>query len=213
MDAYLWSLDCLLQPMIHVRASCGRCDPIGTVHHETGGSSVACASRRLPCREHSGLLGASVESAQSPPCWLEHQRLRRWCLGNPCLKEILQHLRPLYNCIGEHPTLLGQPFLIDDLEDCNDVCKVFLVVPTGVNKHVEVGLVRKFDFQGLRFFLGRDNVYLRHVLDGRPVAQLPFLALSIIQPTGSLEGDTHFGVLPESGTKQKFLERRLWRSL
>ncbi len=129
------------------------------------------------------------------------------------LKEILQCLRPLYNSLGKHPTLLGQPFLIDDLKDCNDVCKVFLGVPTGVNRHVEVGLVQKLDLQGLRLFLGRDNVYLRHIQDGRSVAQLPILSLGIIQPVRTLEGGTHFGVLPESGTKQKFLERRLWQNL
>jgi hypothetical protein len=114
-----------------------------------------------------------------------------------------------YNSLGKHPALLGQPLLINDLEDCNNVCKVFFGVPTRVNRHVEVGLVWKLDLQDLRFFLGRDNVYLRHVQDGRSVAQLPFLPLSIIQPVGSLEGGTHFGVLPESGTKQEFLERRL----
>jgi hypothetical protein len=133
-------------------------------------------------------------------------------LGTHGLKEILQCLRPPYNSLGKHPTLLGQPFLMDDLEDCNDVCKVFLGVPTGVNRHVEVRLVQKLDLQGLRFFLGRDDVYLRHLQYGRLVAQLPFLALSIIQPIGSLEGGTHFGVLPESGTKQEFLERRLWQN-
>jgi hypothetical protein len=88
----------------------------------------------------------------------------------------------------------------------------YLGVTMGVNRHVEVGIVWKLDLQGLRFFLGRDNVYLRHVRDGRPVAQLPFLTLSIIQPVRSLEGGTHFGVLPEYGTKHEFLERRLWRS-
>ncbi len=92
------------------------------------------------------------------------------------------------------------------------MCKVFLGVPMGVNRHVEVRLVWKLDLQGLRFFLGCDDVYLRHVRDGWPVAQLPFLALRIIQPVGSLEGCTHFGMLPESGTKQEFLERRLQRN-
>jgi hypothetical protein len=124
-------------------------------------------------------------------------------------EEILQCLRKLYNSLGKHPTLLGQTFLIDDLEDCNYVCKLFLGVPTEVKWHVEVGIVGKLDLQGLRFFLGRDDVYLRHVRDEWLVAQLPFLTLSIIQPVGSLEGGTHYGVLPESGTKQEFLERRL----
>jgi hypothetical protein len=104
--------------------------------------------------------------------------------------------------------------LIDDLEDCNDMCKeVFLVVPTGVNGHTEVGFVRKLDLENLRFFLGSDDVNLRYVRNGRPVAQLPFLTLSILQPVGRLEGGTHFGMLPESGTKQEFLERILWRNL
>ncbi len=134
-------------------------------------------------------------------------------LGTRGLKEILQCLRPPYNSFGKHPTLLGQPFLIVDLEDCNNMCQVFLGIPTGVNRHVELGLIRKLDLQGLRFFLGHDNVYLRHVQDGWSVAQLPFLALSILQPVRSLEGGTYFGMLPESGTKQESLERRLWRNL
>ncbi len=75
--------------------------------------------------------------------------------------EILQRLRPLYNSLGKHPTLLGQPLLINDSEDCNDVCKEFLVVPTGVNGHTEVGLLRKLDLKHLRVFLGRDDVNLR----------------------------------------------------
>ncbi len=90
------------------------------------------------------------------------------------------------------------------------MCKVFLVVPTGVNGHTEVGLVQKLDLENLRFFLGCDNVHHRYVQNGRPVGQLPFLALGILQPIRRLEGGTHFGMLPESGTKQEFLERRLW---
>ncbi len=79
--------------------------------------------------------------------------------------------------------------------------KVFLGVPMRVYGHVEVGLVWKLDLQGLRFFLGHDNIHLRFIRDGQPVAQLPFLALSICQPVRRLEVGTHFGVLPESGTK------------
>ncbi len=91
--------------------------------------------------------------------------------------------------------------------------KVFLGIPTGEYRHVKVGLTWKLDLQGLRFFLGRDNVYFRYVRNGWPVAELPFLKLSILHPIGRLEGGTHFGVLPESGTKQEFLERRLWQDL
>ncbi len=66
--------------------------------------------------------------------------------------------------------------------------------------HVDVGIVRKLDLVNLKIFLGRDDVCLRYGWDGWPVAQLPFLALSIPQPIGRLEGSTHFGILPESGT-------------
>jgi hypothetical protein len=117
-------------------------------------------------------------------------------------EEILQRTRPLFNSLGKLPTLCAQPLLINDLEDCNYVRKVFLGVPMGVYRHVEVGLVWKLDLQGLRYFLGREDIHFRYVRDGQPVAQLPFLALSILQPIGRLEDGTHFGVLPESGTKQ-----------
>jgi hypothetical protein len=127
--------------------------------------------------------------------------------------EILQPLRPPHNSLGKNPALLGQPLLFDDLEDCNNVCKVFLVVPTGVNGHTEVRRVRKLDLENLRFFLGRGDDYHRYVQNRRPVAQLPFLALGVLQPVRRLEGGTHFGLMPDSGTKQEFLERRLRRNL
>jgi hypothetical protein len=95
-------------------------------------------------------------------------------------KEILQHARLPSNSLGKLPTLCAQPFLVDDTEDCNYVCKVFLGVTTGVYGHVEVGIVWKLDHEGLRFFLGRDNIRQRYVRDGWPVAQLPFLALGIL---------------------------------
>ena len=88
--------------------------------------------------------------------------------------------------------------------------KLFLSVHTGVDGHIEMGIIWKPDLQDLRFLLGRHNIRLSGIRDGRPVAQLPFLALRILQPIGRLEGGTHFGVLPESGTKQEFLGRRLW---
>jgi hypothetical protein len=51
-----------------------------------------------------------------------------------------------------------------------------------------VGIVRKLDLQDLRIFLGCDDVRIRYIRDGQPVAQLPFLALSILQPARRLEG-------------------------
>ncbi len=91
--------------------------------------------------------------------------------------------------------------------------KVFLIVPMGVDRHAEVGCVGKLDLEDLRIFLGRDNVYHGDLRDRRPMRQLPFLALSVLQSVWGLEGGTHFGVMPESGTQQEFLERRLWQNL
>jgi hypothetical protein len=96
--------------------------------------------------------------------------------------------------------LLVQPLLFDDLEDHNNVRKLFLVVPTGVDGHAEVGCIGKLDLEDLGFFLGRDNVNHRNVRNRWPMRQLPFLALSVLQLVCRLEGVTHFGVIPESGT-------------
>jgi hypothetical protein len=115
--------------------------------------------------------------------------------------EILECLLPLHNSLGKHLALLGQPLLFDDTEDCNDVWKVFLVVLMGVRRHTEVQYIWKLDLNKLRLFLGRDDVNHRYIRNGWPVRQLPFFALSIIQPIRRLEGGTHFGMLPESGTK------------
>ncbi len=112
----------------------------------------------------------------------------------------------------QHLALLGQPLLFNHLEDCKYVYEVFLVVPTGVNGHAEVGRIRKLDLEDLRIFLGRDDVFHGGVRNGRPVRQLPLLALSVLQPVWGLEGGTHFGVMPESGTQQEFLKRRLRRN-
>ncbi len=64
--------------------------------------------------------------------------------------------------------------------------KVFLVVPTGVNGHAEVGRIRKLDLEDLRLFLGHDNVYNKDVQNGRPMRQLPFLAPVSFNPSGDL---------------------------
>jgi hypothetical protein len=87
------------------------------------------------------------------------------------------------------------------------VREVFLIVPTGVNRHAEVGRIGKLDLEDLRMFLGHDNVYHGHVRNRQPMRQLPLLALSVFQPIWGLEGGTHFGVMPESGTQQEFLKK------
>jgi hypothetical protein len=114
--------------------------------------------------------------------------------------EILQCLRPSCNSLGKNSALLGQPLLFNHSEDCNYEREVFLVVPTGVNEHAEVGCVRKLDLEDLRLFLGRDNVYHQDVRNGQPMRQLTFFALSVLQPIWGLEGGTHFGMMPQSGT-------------
>ncbi len=114
--------------------------------------------------------------------------------------EILQCLGPSHNSLGKNSALLEQPLLFDHSEDRNNVREVFLIVPTGVDGHAEVGCIRKLDLEDLRFFLGGDNVYHRNVWNGRPMRSLPLLALSVLQPVRRLEGGTHFGILPESGT-------------
>jgi hypothetical protein len=108
--------------------------------------------------------------------------------------------RTILHCLGKNLALLGQPLLFYHLEDRNNVCKVFLVDPTGVNGHAEVGPIRKLDLEDLRLFLGCDDVYRRDVWNGRPMRQLSLLALSILQPVWGIEGGTHFGVMPESST-------------
>ncbi len=63
-----------------------------------------------------------------------------------------------------------------------------------------MGRIRKLDLEDLVFFLGRDDVYHWDVRNGWLMRQLPFLALSILQPVWGLEGGTHFGMMPESST-------------
>ncbi len=93
------------------------------------------------------------------------------------------------------------------------MCKVFLSVPTGVDGHVEAGIIWKLDLQNLRFLFASYEIRLRDIQDGWPIAQLPFLAFRIFQLVGRLEGSTHFGIMPESGTEHKPLEQRLWQNL
>jgi hypothetical protein len=114
---------------------------------------------------------------------------------------------------GQKHTHTYTPLLLDEEEDCNNVHKVFLGVPTGLDVHIDVGIIRKLDLQHLRIFLGREDIHLSYVWDQRPFAQLPFLTLRILQLVRTFEGSTHFGVLPESSTENKFLERRLWWDL
>jgi hypothetical protein len=37
--------------------------------------------------------------------------------------------------------------LVDEILDCNDVCKVFLSVPLGEDGHVEAGPIRMLDIE------------------------------------------------------------------
>jgi hypothetical protein len=141
------------------------------------------------------LLGFLEHLASLLNLHLAGRNIHRCQDGVPRLRgflENLQPLRPSCNSLGENSALLGQPLLFNHSEDCNFVRKVFLIVPTGVNRHAEVGRIGKLDLEDLRIFLGRDNVYHGDVRDRWLMRQLPLLALSILQPVWGLEGGTHF---------------------
>jgi hypothetical protein len=108
------------------------------------------------------------------------------------LLEILQRLGLSCNSLGKNLALLGQSLLFNHLEDCNYVRKLFLIVPTGVNRHAEVGCVGKLDLEDLRIVTGHDDVYHGDVGNRQPMRQLRLLALSVLQPIWRLEGGTHF---------------------
>ncbi len=174
--------------MSHARASCNRRDTVKTVRLWTAGSSVARMTQQLPCCEPSGLLGTSDESAQSPPCRPQRLQMLRRCLETPRLPGDSSMPQTVLHQPWKNSALLGQPLLFNHPEDCNYVRKVFLVIPMGVNGHAEVGRIRKLDLEDLRLFLGRDDVYHRDVWNGRPMRQLSFFALSILQPIWGLDG-------------------------
>ncbi len=109
---------------------------------------------------------------------------------------------PFHNSLGVYAPLLVQSLLLDNPEDRNYVRDVFLVIPTEEDRYADVGIVRKLDLENSRIFLGRDEVYHRDVRDGRPLSQLPFLALGVLLHIRRLEVGTHFDVrvTPESST-------------
>jgi hypothetical protein len=162
------------------------------------------------------LLGFLEHLASLFNLYLAGHNIHRRQDGVPRLSgflEILQRLGPSCNSLGKNLALLGQPLLFNHSENCNYVCKVFLIVPMGVNRHAEVGSIGKLDLEDLRIFLGCDNVYHWDVRNRQPMRQLPLLALSVLQPIWGLEGGTHFCMMPESGTQQEFLKRSLRQNL
>jgi hypothetical protein len=50
------------------------------------------------------------------------------------------------------------------------------------------------------------------VRDGWPTAQLPFLALRILQSLGAIAVGTHSGLLPEVCTQHESFEGRSWQN-
>ncbi len=144
VDAYLWSLDHWLQPTTRVALVLFAADAIPLGLCITGQEVPQLLVHLGNCLVVSllGFLEHLLSLLNLRFAGLNINICRDIVLEIRGLKEILQCLRPPYNSLGKHPTLLGQPFLINDLEDCNNVCEVFHGVPTGVNRHVEVGLVR-----------------------------------------------------------------------
>jgi hypothetical protein len=161
------------------------------VHHTLGDCLVVSL---LGFLEHlMSLLNLHLASLNVYRCQDGVLRLRGFL-------EILQPLGPSYNSLGKNSALLEQPLLFNHSKDCNYVHEVFLVVPMGLNGHAEVGCIRKLDLEDLGLFLGHDDVYHRDIRNGRPMRQLSFFALSVLQRVWGLEGGTHFGVMLESGT-------------
>jgi hypothetical protein len=62
--------------------------------------------------------------------------------------EILERLGPSNNSLGEYLALLGQPILLDYAKDRDNVCKVFLVVPPGVNRDTDIRSAKRDDNDG-----------------------------------------------------------------
>jgi hypothetical protein len=93
------------------------------------------------------------------------------------------------------------------------MCKVFLGVPLEDYGHVEDRLIGKLDLEAFWRFLGGHQICLGDVRDGWPTAQLPSLALQILQSLGALEGGTQLGMLPECGAQHESLEQRSWWNL
>jgi hypothetical protein len=136
VDASLWSLDCLLQPTRNAHAFTENAIPLGL---QITGQEVLQLLVSLGNCLVVQLLG-----------FLEHllSLLNRYhvglyvniqqdsVIGPSGLYEILQCLRLIHSSLSELPALCVQPLLLDDAEDCNNVCKVFLSVPTGVDGHV-----------------------------------------------------------------------------
>jgi hypothetical protein len=92
------------------------------------------------------------------------------------------------------------------------VCKIFLSVSLEEYGHVEDIPIRKLHLQTFRSFVDGYNIFWWDIREGWLTAQLPFLALRILQFFGSLDGDTHLGVFPECGTQHESLERGLRRN-
>jgi hypothetical protein len=113
-DAHLWSLDRLMQPTSHTCASHGRCDPIGTVHYQTAGSSVACTTRDCIVVSLLGLLEHLLSLLNLHLAGRIIYGCRDGVLRFHGFLEILQRLRPSYNSLGKHSALLGQPLLFDE---------------------------------------------------------------------------------------------------
>ncbi len=62
-------------------------------------------------------------------------------LGPSSLQVNLEHPGQLHNSLSMLPALYIQPLLLDNAEARNNMCKVFLGVPMGVDGHVEDGTI------------------------------------------------------------------------
>jgi hypothetical protein len=81
------------------------------------------------------------------------------------------------------PDILFHPLLLDDLQDGNDVDKVFLIVPISESGHLEVGSVRQLDLD-LLGFLFLVQIYGGTYRMGGQAFNFPFLHSEFFRPSG-----------------------------
>ncbi len=67
---------------------------------------------------------------------------------------ILQHSGLLLYSLGQLPALHIESLLADEMQDHNDMGKVFLGIPSGEDGHVEDGPIGKLDLEAFCCFLG-----------------------------------------------------------
>ncbi len=119
-----------------------------------------------------------------------------FCLVIREVKEWLHFPSYCNQSLKSLPDVCFHPFLLNDLQDSNDMDKVFLIVPVSKSGHLKVGSVMHLDLDLLGFpFLVQ--IYGGDIRDRGSGDQLPLLAFGVLEAFWQgLEVRTH-GALPE----------------